>query len=246
MSPSRTGRARRVAAAVLLALGGVAVPAAPAAAQGDTTAVAINTKDGFDLFRLAFQIRRATGDVVDTGNAAVAYASCTDCQTIALAIQVVLISGYDSSTVSPENLAIAINESCTLCDTLASAYQFVLTAEGNLHFTAEGNQRLAEIRRALLALRDSGLTAAEIQAKVDALMEELADILSTELVSAGESGTGGTPSPSAPPSGVPSAEPTAVPTSAPSEPPATATPVESASPTASESPSATASPSPAP
>lgn len=235
---------RRLASVVALALLGALAPAAPAAAQGDTTAVAINTKDGFDLFRLAFQVRRATQDTVDTGNAAVAYASCTDCQTVALAIQVVLISGYDSSTVSPENLAIAINQDCVLCDTLASAYQFVLTAEGTLRFTADGNQRLAEIRRALLELKKGDLSIEEIQAKVDALMDELAEVLTTELVPAGQGGTqpNGSPAPSPsesaspvataepPASASPSAEPTA-------EPSATATPEEP-----SPTPSATVTP----
>lgn len=234
---------RRLATVVALALLGALAPAAPAAAQGDTTAVAINTKDGFDLFRLAFQVRRATQDTVDTGNGAVAYASCTDCQTVALAIQVVLISGYDSSTVAPENLAIAINQDCVLCDTLASAYQFVLTAEGNLRFTAEGSQRLAEIRRALLELKKGDLSIEEIQAKVDALMDDLADVLSTELVPAGQGGTqpNGSPTPAAPsespaattappPSESPAAEPTA-------EPSATATPEEpSATPSATVTP----------
>lgn len=229
---------RRLAAATAAGLVLALAPAPQADAQGDTTAIAINTKDGFDLFRLAFQIRRATQDTVDTSNAAVAYASCTDCQTIALAIQVVLVSGYDSSTVTPENLAIAINESCVLCDTLASAYQFVLTAEGNLRFTAEGNQALAEIRKALLDLRDSGLTAAEIQAQVDALMERLAEVLATELVPAGESG-------GEVPSGSPTPSPDAAATTDPvPDPDATATmtpsPSESASPT--PSPSGTATP----
>jgi putative peptide zinc metalloprotease protein len=223
-------RALTVAAAFLAFL----LPAVPAAAGGDTTAIAINTKDGFTVFRLAFNIRRATQDVVDNGNAAVAYASCTDCQTIALAIQVVLISGYDSSVVAPENLAIAINESCSLCDTLASAYQFVLTAEGNLHFTAEGNQALAEIRKALRDLRDSGLTGPEIQAKVDALMEQLAEVLSTELVPAGQSGT------DASPTAEPSSE---TPTVAPSSEAATETPSETASPTASQTDEPSAEPS---
>jgi len=223
---------RLVTAFAALALVGVATPAY---AGGDTTAIAINTKDGFDLFRLAFQVKRATGDVVDNGNAAVAYASCTDCQTIALSIQVVLISGYDSSTVSPENLAIAINESCTLCDTLASAYQFVLTAEGNLHFTAEGNQALAEIRRALLALRDSGLSGPEIQDKVDALMQQLAEVLATQLVPAGESGTTASPTAVPSPSGSPSESAAEVPT---------AEPTDSTSPTASPSASESASAEP--
>jgi putative peptide zinc metalloprotease protein len=205
-----------------------AVPLAAPAYAGDTTAVAINTKDGFDVFKLAFQIRRATGDVVDNGNAAVAYASCTSCQTVAIAIQVVLISG-DASTVAPENLALAYNEDCSLCQTLASAYQFVLTAEGNVHFTAEGNQRLADIRKALLDLKKSDLTIDEIQTKLDALMDELADVLTNDLVPAGQSGSGGS-SPS------PSVSPTPSSSEAPSE---SVSPSESASPSASE----TASPS---
>lgn len=214
-----------VAAAVLMLL----MPAVPASAQGDTTAIAINTKDGFDVFKLAFQIRRATQDVVDTGNGAVAYASCTDCQTVAIAIQVVLISGYDSSVVAPENLAIAINDNCVLCDTLASAYQFVLTAEGTLRFTAEGRQRLAKIRQALHDLRKADLTGAEIQATLDTLMDELADILSTELVEAG------------PPAAKPSATPTAVPSSVAPTPSETAAPV-SETPSPSESATPTAEP----
>lgn len=219
-------------AAAALALVCVATPAY--AGGGDTTVVAINTKDGFDLFKLAFQIRRATGDVIDTGNAAVAYASCTDCQTIALAIQIVLISGTDASTVSPENLAIAINESCTLCDTLASAYQFVITADGHLNFTPEGRQRLAALRKELLALRDADLTGPEIQAKVAALMTELADVLATELVT---KPTGPPPSPTAPPPETGS--PTAVPS--PSE-TASATPSATETATPTDTPTATATP----
>ena len=222
---------RRVALATALAL---AFPTA-SHAQGDTTAIAVNTKDGFEVFRLAFQIRRATQDVVDTGNAAVAYASCTDCQTVALAIQVVLISGFDSSVVAPENLAIAINESCSLCDTLASAYQFVLTTESNVHFTADGNRRLAEIRRALLALRDSGLTGAEIQAKVDALMDDLATVLENELVVAG-------PTASSSPSPSPTATPSTEPTSSSESPSATPTAEPSETPTSTPTPTATVTP----
>jgi putative peptide zinc metalloprotease protein len=222
---------RRTLTAALLALGAVVATAVPAyAGGGDNVAVAVNTKDGFDVFKLAFQVRRATGDVVDNTNAAVAYASCTDCQTIALAIQVVLVSGTDASTVSPENLAIALNENCTLCDTLASAYQFVVTVDGKLGLTGEGRRRLAEIRVALLGLRGSGLTSTEIQAKVDALMDELADILSTELVVKA-------PPNSAPPSRTAAPTGSATPSEVPSE-TATPAPDESASPTGTPTPTA--------
>src|SRR5688572_1747676 len=86
----------------------------------DTAAVAVNTKDGSTVFRVAFMIIRNSGDVVDNINAAVAWSSCEDCKTIAASFQVVLVTG-DSSVATPQNLAIAINFECTDCQTLASA-----------------------------------------------------------------------------------------------------------------------------
>jgi putative peptide zinc metalloprotease protein len=174
---------RRLASA-LSAVVLLTVAAAPAYGQGDTTAVAVNTRDGADVFRLAFSIRRVMSETVDTSNAAVAVSSCTDCQTVAIAIQVALVFS-DPDVVTPENLALAMNIECSLCDTLASAYQMVITTGGPVHLTEEGNRRIAEIRRKLLALRDSDLTGPELQAEVDGLYHELADVIATELVPAG-------------------------------------------------------------
>lgn len=171
---------RRLLLAVALLVGS----AVPAHAQGDTTAVAVNTRDGADVFRLAFSIRRVMSETVDTSNAAAAVSSCTDCQTVAIALQVVLIFS-DPDVVTPENLAIAMNIECTLCDTLASAYQLVLTTGGPVHLSAEGNRRIAEIRQALLSLRDSGLTGPELQQEVDRLSQQLRQVITTELVPAG-------------------------------------------------------------
>ena len=74
-----------------------------AVASDDTAAVAVNTKDGSSVFRLAFSIKKVAGDVVDNANAAVAYSSCESCRTIALSIQIVLVTG-DPETVTPENI----------------------------------------------------------------------------------------------------------------------------------------------
>ena len=173
---------------LLLAAGFSAAWPAPAHAQ-DNTAIAINTKDGTALFKFAFSIKRAAGDVVDNGNAAVAFASCESCQTVAIAIQVVLVTG-DPSIVTPTNLALAFNVECTLCETLASAYQFVFSTGGPVHFTAEGNKALAEIRREFHDLRkeSENLSIEEIQARVAALVDRLRTVLANELVPAGSSG----------------------------------------------------------
>ena len=167
--------------------GGFALVRPADARAEDTAAVAINTKDGSSLFRLAFSIQRAAGAVVDNQNAAVAYASCSDCQTVAISIQVVFAIG-DANVVTTENYAIAVNQQCTMCETLASAYQFVFGTGGPVHFTAEGNQAIAQLRREFQQLRQESenLTIAEIQARVDALLDRLYEVLKTELVKAGD------------------------------------------------------------
>jgi putative peptide zinc metalloprotease protein len=179
-------------------------PVAAAVAQ-DNAAVAVNTKDGTSVFKLAFSVRRVMGDVVDESNAAVAYASCDSCQTVAVAIQVVLVMS-DPSVVTPTNVAIAINEGCTACETLASAVQYVLGVGGPVHFTAAGNQALAELRQELRDLLSAGLSVEELAPALEDLTSRLADILGDELVSVGDA-----PQPDAtatPPATTPTAEPT--------------------------------------
>jgi putative peptide zinc metalloprotease protein len=199
---------------------------------GNTTAIAINTKDGSDIFRIAFAIKRAMGDVVDSGNAAVAFANCTDCETVAVSIQVVLLMN-DPSIVTPTNLAIAINQECTLCTTLASAYQVILTTDGPVRFTAAGYREIAAIRRELLSMRNAGLTVEEILGRLDQLMDRFFVVLTEEMIDAGSPNGGSTPAT------IPSA-------SSEASPPPEVSPSPAASPSATESPSPTPSPSETP
>jgi putative peptide zinc metalloprotease protein len=158
--------------------------ATPAHAQ-DNTAIAINTKDGTDIFKLAFKIARVNQDIVDQSNAAVAFNSCEDCQSIAIAFQIVLIFS-DPAVVSSENLALALNYECDSCIAFASAYQWLLTTDGPVHLTAAGNGRIAELRKRLRDLANADLTADQLRAELDEIRDEVADILATELVPAGK------------------------------------------------------------
>ncbi|MDX6517736.1 MAG: putative peptide zinc metalloprotease protein [Gaiellaceae bacterium] len=203
---------RRLAllAAVLLAFG---LPGLARADDGNglglnpdaNSAIAFNTEDGSSLFKLAFAIRRVAGDVVDQQNVAVAYASCTSCQTTAIAIEIVLVTG-DPNVASPENVAVAVNESCHLCDTFATAYQFVVSTGGPVHFTSEGMRELQQIRHELRQLK--GLSNAEIRARLPALIARLKQVLQTQLVpvkpgenAQGNEGEGDQPSQGATPNG---------------------------------------------
>jgi putative peptide zinc metalloprotease protein len=173
-------RLAAVLAAILLALG-LAV-GAPGAARADNAAIAVDTRDGSSVFRFAFAIRRVMGDVVDETNSAVAYASCTDCRTTAIAIEIVLVAG-SPSVFTPTNQAIAINYQCTLCSTFASAYQFVIQNSGPVHFTADALVEMKDIRRAIRDLEDQTLSPFELQAALNPLIDRLKQVLATGLVS---------------------------------------------------------------
>ena len=148
---------RKLTRIILLAAVLLSVAAAPAPAlAADDTAVAVNLKDGAEVIRFSFNIRQTLSEVVDDSNAAVAFSSCEDCRTIALSIQVILVISNPDTVVTPENLALAINQDCMSCETLASAYQFVLGTGGHVRFTAEGRQRLAALRKQLLSSSTRG------------------------------------------------------------------------------------------
>lgn len=221
---------RRLAAlAVLCAAALCAAVPSPAVAQGDTAAVAVNTKDESSIFKLAFNIRYVTGEVVDQTNAAVAVASCEECRTVAIAIQVLIVQ-TDPSIVTPENLALAVNVDCSLCETFALAYQLVLGDGTRLRFTDEGHRQIAEIREALRDLRDQDLSGAELDARADVLVDRLRGVLATELVGVGRPADptelAREPEQAAQPPADPAPTQTAPAQTTPEQPPAETTPAE--------------------
>ncbi|MDQ6648972.1 MAG: hypothetical protein M3Z02_02445 [Actinomycetota bacterium] len=227
--PSRVLAVLATCAAVLI---GAAVPA------GAAVVVATNTKDGSSIFKLAFDIKRVAGPVVDNTNAAIAIASCTDCTTVAIAIEVVIVTG-DPNTFTPTNVAVAANIGCNLCDTFASAIQYVVDAGGPVRFTPEGKQALADLRKQLRDLKDSGLTGQPLQDQLTAIYGQLRTILTTDLVAvpAKDPNPASTSAATTAPTASPSGSATSRPTSS-----SSATPTSSSSST--PTPTATASSTP--
>ncbi|HYY75137.1 MAG TPA: hypothetical protein VE644_02325, partial [Gaiellaceae bacterium] len=137
---------------------------------GDSNlALALAREDGTSVFALAFTVAKLSHGALDQSNQAVAVASCERCRAIAIAIQIVLVLN-DPAIIAPENSAVAINYACTLCETLALAYQIIFGIGEPVTFTEAGLARLAEIKRELEALGDSGLSLEEIQVRVEELV----------------------------------------------------------------------------
>jgi putative peptide zinc metalloprotease protein len=175
---------RKLALLAVLALAGFGLGVPSTARADDNTAVAINTKDGASIFKFAFKIRKIGGDVVDETNAAVAYSSCTSCQTVAIAIEIVLVTG-NPSVVTPTNVAIAINENCTLCVSVADAYQWVVSVPSGFRFSHDAMREIKRIVKAIHELGKGGLSAAEIQSRLEQLVRELAQVIATDIQAGG-------------------------------------------------------------
>ena len=178
-----------VALAIAVGLSFLPSPAQAQTPQGDNVASEINTKDNSNVFDLSFNIRRVMAGAVDTDNAAAAVSSCSDCRTIAVAIQVVLIFS-DPEVVTTDNLALALNIECTTCETMALAYQYVLTTDGPVHFTADGNKAIQDILKQIAEIgSNEELALEEIDAQIGELVDQLYGVVDTELVAAGKPAT---------------------------------------------------------
>jgi putative peptide zinc metalloprotease protein len=110
--------------------------------EGDNQALAVNTEDGSVLYDVTFALVWVDDETALDVNEAYAFASCRDCQTVAVAFQVVLLVG-SVDVVLPQNLAAAVNYACVECVTYALATQLVVSLPGPLD--ADGQAQLAEI-----------------------------------------------------------------------------------------------------
>lgn len=165
----------------------------------DNTAVAVNTHDGKVVYAIRLKITQTNDDVVDPVNAAVAVASCSDCTTVAIALEGVLVYG-DPTVFAPENLALAINTDCSNCQTLATAYQNVIQNDTRVRITGKGRREIAAIRQDLQQLRHSGLDIFAVQQRVDEAAGRFLEVLRTEVVPVGKPSSTAPLTPSASPS----------------------------------------------
>jgi len=221
--------------------------------EGDNQAAAYNTTDGSLTYDVAFALVWAEGDEVLNVNEAHAYASCSECVTVAVAFQVVLIMD-DAQVVVPQNLAVAANYECYRCITAAIANQLVLSVQDQ-----PGEEQLLALAEVWGRLTDFGqdITAyslAEIAAQLDGFTADIMAILGvaqpepvgtsqTSTPSPGETSgpsSSSGPSPTDSPGTTQTPEPAPSPSSSPS--PGTATPTEPAPTTAPTTESATATP----
>jgi putative peptide zinc metalloprotease protein len=222
---------------------------------GDNQAFATNTTDNSVTYDVAFAWVWVTGeDPVLNVNEAYAFASCSDCVTVAVAFQVVVIVGR-ADVIVPQNLSAAVNYECFECVTASVASQLVVTVDA-----LPGVERqiaLADIWGEIMAFAATIPTRplAEVIAQLDDYKQQILEILglapaATSTSTPMPSGTPAT-SPTNPGAAPPAddlssstPEPTPLPNSSP--PAVTPSSTHSPEPTPTVTPEPTTSPPPSP
>jgi hypothetical protein len=195
------------------------------------------------MARASVRMYRIKGDDILPVNLALAQAKCTDCQTIAVAVQVVFYQ-RGATNVQPQNLAIASNVGCTRCVTIARAIQYVIPVDDLKEDVPDEVKHLVkdldkEARYFASIKSIDQLSSDEANRRLQRILDQYADLQkylfdamtqkTKDNEEEGQHGNNGSPSPnnaapaSAPASASPTSTPTASPTMSPTLTP-TATP----------------------
>lgn len=171
---------RRPAALVAL----VAVSVAPAVVVGlpagaqdtraasDNVVVVKNHDTGQFRWKARSAIAHDPGPSVTNQNVAYAYASCADCRTVAVAVQVVIVEG-PVNDFRPANAAVAVNDHCVRCQTFAYGHQVVLSADGHADLSPSTEQRIDDLDRQIDQVAGSSEAFGQMTSDLDQLTAQM-------------------------------------------------------------------------
>ncbi len=190
------------AAAAATTVGGPRITAVSTAARASVRT------DGVRVTRFAFGVRTTDGTGLAASNLALSRAACRNCRSVAVSVQIV-VAGHvpglgavpapgQPPVVRVSNVAVAEDTpkgirrrsagaggqaaTCSGCSTLALAYQFVVIGRHRLLITPAAQTRLNRIQAEMRRVSLGRATNASMQSQLDALAEQISEVLRTGVV----------------------------------------------------------------
>ncbi len=139
----------------------------------------VNRSDGRFILRGSVDLNRVAGPDVGPVNFASAQASCANCRTLAVALQINVYQ-RGAPKVTPQNGAVAVNVRCSGCAPAAYAAQYVIPVD-ELNDVPRDVDALArdmdaELRRLTVAANQGSITPDDAMARLDALVERFREL----------------------------------------------------------------------
>src|SRR5690348_3671835 len=156
------------------------------------------------------QVNSVPAPNVAPANIALAFSSCVNCQSLAVALQINLV-GPGVRDFHPENAAAATNAACTGCDTVAAAFQYDIGVDDPTQLPPEVRQLVAAMKAELAHIDSSSLTLAQAISEIDGVIAQFSNRAASLISQRDEAtvpstpGTSPTPASTTPsPAGTPS------------------------------------------
>ena len=170
-----------------------------------------NHSDGQLRVRGRIRLVQIDGPDAAPVNGSYVLASCTDCQSFGIALEIVLVSP-NTTHVVPQNHAIARNDQCTRCVTVARALQYVYTVDDPNDVPRNVRDLLNDMEKEIRDVgQDRNIGAGDANDRINAVIDQFKE-LAASLNDQGDQ-TEDTTSPDIVPA--PSSSPDAVPTTTP-------------------------------
>ncbi len=181
-------RVRYAVLGIIMSIGALGGPAGASpdtpARGGDNYVIVHNLDDGATRARSRVVVGHNRTDTIDNENYAEAYSSCTNCRTVAAAIQVILVEG-NPATWAPQNAAVALNENCHFCQTFAVARQFVISTDRQVTLSDEAQERIDELSDQVSKLVRSDEPFPQMDADLGSLAAQIENVVVSDLQRAG-------------------------------------------------------------
>lgn len=204
----------------------------PGGGGGDNIVQVINHSDGRVKMDGRVRLDQISGPNVGPKNEAFSYSSCTDCDTVAVALQVDLYRA-GAHDVRPFNKAMAVNFQCTRCVTVALAFQYNIPVADPHEVPSGVRKMIQEMNVELSIIRNPHENVTDAVQQINAVISQFQEY-AVDLTAQQDQATDATTSGASP---MPDQS---------SSPGASATPTVSGSPTPSPTPSLQATPSSSP
>lgn len=157
-------------------------------AAHDNVVVVMNQTNGAVQVRSNAAVAEDHGPTVDNRNIAFARSSCTDCRSVAAAIQVVVEVGSPTK-VAPVNSAVALNYQCQTCQTFAYANQVLVSSDRPVKIDDQASHQIAGLDHQISAVVHSGDPFPQLQAELDGLTQQLVTVVKGQVSQAGAHAT---------------------------------------------------------
>ena len=143
----------------------------PAAGGGNNIVQVINHADGHFRVDGNVKLNQIPGPNAGPKNVAFAYSSCTDCQTMAVALEINLIS-TSARNIQPLNQAVAVNYRCTSCVTYARAIQYDIQVDDPHQVRSDVRDLMQQMDAALKHIKSFHETFLQALDDVNAVIAE--------------------------------------------------------------------------